>query len=527
MTGAVTRALSRPWVALAIAGYLAVLLGLFLLFPPSPDDAVYDYIGWIVGNGGTAYVDAADQNWPGMVFLHTLSTLAFGNTLYSYRALDILMLVATTALMAAFLRRYVGSLAAILVWPLYPTMYAAQNRWLVGQRDIVVFPILLLAAWSQMRRLEGGSARLCIGQGLWLACAALMRPTFLAMAGLLALADLGLRRSHSRSVSDCVRDQSIVLASLLAGLGLAALGGLASGALAEWWNTTVRFNLEVYSAGAPGVGMLDSVRDLLHYWGWLMAISAWGVWVVTRAHREAAGYLGLIAATALVSFLVQRKGFGYHLGTLYPLIAIFAAPAVAWALTSVSRRTGARHLRTIAAAALLVVISGGLARKCSRNLWPEILWVTGNGTRQEVLASADTGEDGFTLADAVDLSDYVRTQVPRDGRFLFWGRPSIINYLAGRRSPTRFASFALVAAPRPSFSLFAAWQQELADGLERTPPQLVCLLRDPSGSGYAYLPAPTPGQPLIGDVLARKLDAAYLPDRSFGSADCFRARSDS
>ena len=44
--------------------YSLVISALLLKLPISPDDAVYDYLAWVWLEGGTLYVDAADQNWP-------------------------------------------------------------------------------------------------------------------------------------------------------------------------------------------------------------------------------------------------------------------------------------------------------------------------------------------------------------------------------------------------------------------------------------------------------------------------------
>ena len=66
---------------------------LYLNTPYSPDHAVYDYIGMVVNNGGQFYVDAADQNWPGQMFIHAVSVFLFGTEIYSYRLFELLIIL--------------------------------------------------------------------------------------------------------------------------------------------------------------------------------------------------------------------------------------------------------------------------------------------------------------------------------------------------------------------------------------------------------------------------------------------------
>ena len=83
--GRMRGALVALWLA------YGVLLGvLYALFPPNPDQQLFDYIGWVASTGGRLYVDVVEQNWPGAMWLHTLAIELFGPTLWASRALDYL-----------------------------------------------------------------------------------------------------------------------------------------------------------------------------------------------------------------------------------------------------------------------------------------------------------------------------------------------------------------------------------------------------------------------------------------------------
>jgi len=506
--------------------YTVVLGMLYLRVPPSADDAVFDYAGWVLCHGGTIYVDVADTNWPAMFWVHTLSTFLFGNTLWSFRALDYLFLVATCLLLGAFVRRYFGMLAGTLVVPIYQAMYVTQSVFFMGERDLWAAPFLILSAFALLRRIEGGKLGWSVVQGVSLALAVLFRPTFLSFMLFMALADFSLRRSTDRPLTRMARDHSVAAISM-AGLFLGcALWGWSSGALREWYNVTFRFNLEVYSRTGPSYWTVTGtfLWIILTSWHWMFVLAAVGLVRCWRRHPLPALLLVLIVASSVLSHMVQRKGFGYHLAPLYPVLALFMAPVIASSLKSLmgpltpSRLP--RSARLALAGGVCCVVALGLGKKVVSSLHLQAGWYAGKVTTQELLRHYWAGDD-LSLGWTPEIVDYVQRSVPEDGRMLFWGRSMIFNYLAARRSPSRFAAFTCLVDPGPSFSLFDEWRKELQRSFEQRPPELILLLRNPGSPGYRGLPEQG-GEGRLGDVVRSALQGRYVLEKSFDSVDCFR-----
>lgn len=175
----------------------------------------------------------------------------------------------------------------------------------------------------------------------------------------------------------------------------------------------------------------------------------------------------VIAVTVVVSAYVQRKGFGYHLSGLMPVLAGIAAQLIAWS-ASVLRRP-----RRPARLALTAVICGiavlGTGKKILGGLRPQIELQIAKLSLHDMLAVHQTGQDGTTFADVVDAADYIRRTAPADRTVLVWSRLVHLNFLAERRSPTRFISCGMLVLARGPFSLAKEWTHEFERAFERPP----------------------------------------------------------
>jgi hypothetical protein len=519
------------WRAALVAWllYTVVLGALYLRLPPSADDFVFDYAGWVLCHGGTIYVDVADTNWPAMFWVHTLSTGVFGNTLWSFRALDYLFLLATCLLLGDFVRRYFGSLAGAIAIPLYQTMYVTQSIFFVGERDTWAAAFLILSAYALLRRVEGGALGWSVCQGISLAIAVLFRPTFLSYMVFLAIADFLYRQRTGRATGRILRDQGVAAASLGGLFLLCILWGWPTGALREFYHCTVRFNLEVYSADRSEYWPMTrwSLGIFLASWHWIFVLAILGFVARWRAQPLPAALLILIVVCTLLSHYVQGKGFGYHLAPIYPVLALFMAPLLGASLgTLVGPLTPSRYPKVVrlALAAGICCLAGlGLLKKVHGSLRLEAGWYLGKVTTQELYESYSAG-DTFSLAWAPEIVEYVRRRVPEDGHMLFWGRSMLFNYLAARRSPTRFAAVMFLVQPTPSFSLFAEWRKEVRSNLDLKAPELILLIHDPTKKGYGGLPEEA-REDRLGGLVVEALSKKYVLEKSIGPVDCYGLQS--
>lgn len=511
------------WLLVAIwVFFTTVLSALYLQLPPSPDHATYDYIGWAASEGAVLYQDVADGNWPGQMFIHTLSARLFGNEIWSYRAFELLVLLPLAcAILFAFLRRYGEKEAAWVVVPVYQVMYVTAGFWISGQREIVAGPLLVAAAYCLLRRTEGAARRTLVVQGVCLGAAGLIRPTLLIMAPLLTLADLLIGRTTGRSLRRIVRDHSVVAVSALAPLAVVAVMGIPSGALRGWYDTTVFFNLEVYSLSKTPWEVAERLLPwMIHCWHWYMLFALLGAVYQWRRNLAVLVPVGMLLPATIISVLVQGKGFEYHLGALYPLLALLVATAV-----GASWRYLASNSRRLLPATLALVLVAGSAAGLGRNLWvvfaPERQEYLGQITKAEMYSRYAGGAEGVSVNDLVEVADYVEGASDPDATILFWGRPRHVNYWAKRRSPSFAAGYALFSEPGPDFRLFARWRERLEEVMVSRPPTLLLLVKDGETGRYQGLPSPDQGETKLAGVILEHLPE-YQLEKSIGVVDIYR-----
>jgi hypothetical protein len=511
-------------------------LALFSRHLPSPDDGVYDYIGWVVSDGGTLYVDASDQNFPGMMLIHTLSATLFGHGLYSYRALDAIILAATCLGIAWLFRKKIGNPAAIWFAALYVAVYVSQDAWMVGQREIICAPLLLIASWVQINylarerddaHLEGKAGPAALGRwlpssmgiGLLVGVAVLIRPTMLAHWGVLALVDLAVSRRLSRRF---FARHAVALGTAACLLGLFALLGARSGATRQWYEDAVRFNLQVYGVHGAGGGrrfaLLGTVVSIVKHWIWLWLFAAAGFWWLRKRDGSVALHVAAVAVTTFISYFAQGKGFGYHLGPLWIVGTFFFAYAMAQIGAGTIPAIGSTRLTNVVRVAILAVTVLIIGRKVTHANAPLIR--AGLGRPVPSLLDAEAGETGFSFADAKEVARRVQSEVPEGETVLVWGRPEFINLLSNRKSPSRFASFAMLDEPRSQFVLYPKWEAELRRNLTQPGPKLICLFKEEAGSGYRYMPKPgDPGG--MSRVVEEALRERYRLSFGIGIVDCY------
>jgi hypothetical protein len=504
------------------AVFTAVLSALYLRLPPSPDHVTYDYIGWMVSEGAVLYRDVADSNWPGQMFIHALSVRLFGNEIWSYRAFELLVILpGGCAILFAFLRRYGDPLVAWVVVPVYQAMYATAGLWISGQREIVAGPLLVAAAYSLLRRTEDAGRKFLVLQGLCLAGAGLIRPTLLVMAPLLTLADLLIIKTTGRNLREIVEDHIVVALSTLAPLAVIAAIGIPSGALQGWYDATVSFNLEVYSQSRTPWEIAERLLPwILQCWHWYLVVSLLGVFYWWRRDLPALIAVGMILPATIASVLIQGKGFEYHLGTLYPLLAILVATVV-----GASWRYLANESRRLLPSAIALLLVAGPATGLARNIWsvfaPQRQQYLGRITKAEMYRRYGGGAEGLSVNDLLEITEYVESASRPDATLLFWGRPCHVNYWARRRSPSFAAGFALLSEPEPDFSLFARWRARLEETMASRPPALLLLVKDEETGGYQGLPTPDRRDEKLAGVILQHLPE-YRLEKSIGLVDIYR-----
>jgi len=500
--------------------YTALLGALYSQLPPNPDQQIFDYIGWVGLNGGKFYIDVVEQNLPGEMLLHELSTWLFGNRIWSYRVLDYawMLLVGGGALFA--LCRLAGRRReAYLAVPLYQAMYVTSTWWFAGQRDIVAAHLLLAVGAALIWRERGGGWGWLVAIALGLVGAMLIRPTYVIFSFALLAHDVFWSHARSRAGKGVAIDLGVVAGIILLAAAAILLFAWRQGALQVWYDSVVQYSTHNYRPSFAA--MSAQFFGFASGWHWYVGFAALGAVAWWRHHigRDVLGMLAGLVATSLISAYGQGKGFGYHLGAILPSLAIPIAACLSMAFESwKARRTTPRLL--LAAIVILIAVLG-LGRKLEHNLGPQIQWLIGRTPRQSMLASGESGIDGSTAADLVAAADFVQRTTTESATLLTVPRPVGVNFLSRRRSPSRFITFGMLTTIDQRLPVARKWSAEFAQMMSTAPPELVLVPGPGSGQEYEqFWKAPAAPAPI--QVLRHALATRYGLDRRFGSMDFYR-----
>ncbi len=469
--------------------WLVLMAGLALLYttvPPSPDQSQFDWMAFIATQGGPYYSNSFDMNWPGAMVLHEAGIRVFGIHAWTWRLTDFLIMLSFTFAGARFLARSEWSLAPTLFIFFYPALYVTAGSWMAGQRDIIATGFLLIACLLALPggRREGIAA---VGAGLCVAAAVLVRPPFLSfLAGLMLLEALPMTLHAARRCTRIGRALRFLFGCVL-GLAAAVATGFMMGNLDDWFQQSFQFSTSIY-VGDPPADWRETLATLfLQSWHWITALALVGA--AFWAKRDKFGYafvllLG-IAATLAVSFAVQNKGFGYHLGGILTVLVLFLCVGLD-GLNQMRLKTKERLWRgattAVLAVAVLLALAGtakkftsmseGVQRLMAGQFGPTDLYGLTESERQSIVAMI---QDGSTP----------------DQTVIVYGSSFELAYRAGRMPAYRYFTPAADQIT-PEFAHSDAWLAEIDAGLKDTPPAFVIIDRKDVGPNPE---TPAEGQP--------------------------------
>ncbi|MGH7195125.1 MAG: hypothetical protein ACREJM_16550, partial [Candidatus Saccharimonadales bacterium] len=259
---------------------------------------------------------------------------------------------------------------------------------------------------------------------------------------------------------------------------LAALGYLAArGAFDDFWMVVVEFN-SAYAELKNGV--VKGLSMLVTRWGRLTVLASLGAAALRAPPAKTTDRLlwGL-AATNLAMIVWQGKYWPYHWTPLIGCVAIFAGISAAQVAAEVRQRLGRWSPAAAPAMIALLLAAVPVDLNYLSGMW--------RGTAQ-VAAGRQTLDDfrsrfecGAVDADAHrQAAEYIRARTSPDETMLVWGYETVVNFLADRRAPTRFAVDRILCLD--GFKRQAAWRAEFFRSLDQNPPAYIVLVEH-NGTG--------------------------------------------
>jgi hypothetical protein len=430
--------------------------------------------------------------------------------------LDYILLVGFTATIALLSRRYYGTLYASLFLGFYPIVYTTSGYWMSGQRDLLATHGIVLAGFAYLRRVETGSVPWLLVAGAALAEAVLLKPTYLVFGPLLLAAVAFFVRAGAK--------RQLVDAGLLAATGALLLGsvvlaGWATRSLHDWYEMTVVYSSQNYMGGTEIIEVLKKIaQTVVREWHWftVMALSGLLCWLFERQKTPLCVILAVLA-TVIVSTLVQRIGFGYHFGGLLVVTSLLCAYYLAEIIRLARRIPDARLRYSVLSFPVILVLTGFLS-KAQREFRPQLEWYLDRSRFDAMLHV-------HSFDDVMHAAHYAQAQTAPGDSVWTYSSHLMINSLAERPLPKRFANFVLFRANRAS-PLEERWRREVETVFQERPPALIVLEQgDPADpESYVYMYGIRPDEPI--SALKEAVQRLYVPDRRIGRFAFFRRATD-
>jgi hypothetical protein len=441
-----------------------------LWWPMGFDQGVFAWAGDVIVSGGLPYRDAWEVKSPATHYICALAQLVFGRTMWGIRVVDLFFLVVGLLALWSLLRR-AGVLAQQYTVLIFAATYLSQGYWNTAQPDgwATILVVLALAVLAVAR---GPWPRALAG--FLVGLAALLKLPFLALAIPLAAFELlreadNLRRGFRRLLP--------LVTSTTALLLFCAAWFAWQGGLEELVEIQFKYNPQIHQ----GLHFRELNVHLAAFSKYLVServlamqypLIALGVLQTWRQRRALAIALALFILSALMLVVMQNKYYRYHWIPVYAPLMILAGFGVSEAQRLLAKLSARMHDRfqlmwIVLLIALGVVLSRALP---TLELGGWSTFVLGRMT-PSYYYSQNRFVPGSIFSPVTDMrvARYLtRTTDPDDG-LVIWGSEPVVNYLSGRRSPTRFGyNNPLIASKGTDF--YARYRREFLRDLVNDPP---------------------------------------------------------
>lgn len=472
-----------------------------LTLPPGRDQGTYLEIGQSLIEGKRLYLDLWDNKPPGIFVIYAGIARVFGKVLWSTAVVDVVLLLVISYLLFGFAHRYIGQLGAVVAVITNAAWFCDMKYWAIAQPETfqVLFALLAYQVISEESRrwklMWVFTGALC-GFGFW------QKYNFLAFLPLflvLPFLDLDcLSQGPPRlAFSVSFRQWGERAAFLLGGFAFVSIAVSAWIVSSGGWPAMREGQFEVlprYAAMAvqhnPHYIRSAFIRTY-YFVRPANLFAALATLIIGWASRDLKRVLPvfLAAATALTSTIMQVRFHDYYFQICDPFFALL------WGYLAVKLYEVTRTITTVLkrgdrrlAAALVWVLTANIyfwpipdqisylsVRYAQFQRWRE--------DRRTFYANYPGQLPWELLKGQLDVVDYIeKNSSPSDPIYL-WGSNSLIYFLTGRPSPTRFVlNLGVIAKWGDS-----AWKSELMRDVERAKPSLIVVTRGDAVPTITYV----------------------------------------
>jgi hypothetical protein len=311
-----------------MAGLVSILAlsGLYVLvrslkWPIVHDTALLHYVAWRILSGDVPYKEIFEPNFPGIYLVHMFILKVLGPGDVQWQIFNIAAILLSAAAIAVFCRP-AGGWAAAVAPALFAAICLSQGATDMGQRDFLMVPLVLFSAHFLAVVLDRSRTWMLIPSGLLLGISFTLKPFALLLFLLFLFIFIVHRRKHRRA---SVGGSLLFLGSFSIPVALVLVWLQSLGALGSFIDIVTRYLLPLYGKlerRGPVFFTLFLLAQLFFLSPALVSLPILKFREFIQKPRNVILIAGLFYG--LLHFVLQGKGFIYHLFPFFGFVTVFA-----------------------------------------------------------------------------------------------------------------------------------------------------------------------------------------------------------
>jgi len=471
-----------------------------LFYPFTRDQGAYAYIADLMMHGRVPYRDAWDLKPPGVYWVYQAAFGLFGRSELAVRLFEALYTLLGAAAVYALARTVFedGTVAALSAWIYAFGYFLLLHFYSVANPEAFMVPFVAACFYGAVRYVRSKKLRWLLAGSIAGGMAIWFKPTAALMVTAAVLWTTFVSWPGENRVRRLAHTLGIAILGGLLGLAPAVFLLYGNG-LTELLDIWTRYGSGTYlAAGGLALGegplaLLDVIVGYVREWQLLVWLTLTGLAVVTLdsrrkqiqsavTHRHGMAIV-VFLLSALAAVLLQGKLFEYHWVPALAPASILSGLSVIMLARSIRETFGTPDSKQVDrpsayAAIFTVMVIGGLLLLTAYDHVARYrrlaAYLSSHITEEQYYSQFDIGSD-FSRMESLRAATYLHEHTTPNDTILIWGAEPLLNFLAQRRSPTKYIfSYMLVEGSQGAD--LEARRQEFLDELRKGEPAYIVLV---------------------------------------------------